>query len=705
MLKRFTVALWLALWVLGPDTAALAAIPVRPQIDVTSYILHTELDPATGKLTATAQVTFTALEDLNVAVFGLNNGLQLTSVQDVTSNAAAPMAAPAPLAVAGPRLRNNIHPIKPAPAPPSQPAAPLPTGAALTPGGLVFERNVTDSTVRVTPAAIVAKGTSATWLFTYAGRPTLETSPVDGIKFASIADPVSILLYPGRWFPIALPGLFTDRFTAEIHVTVPTGYTAVGSGIAGEHELADHRTEFIFDWTKPGFPGTIIAGKFLKPITAPGIPNIKVFVTEPNKDKGKDLAVNVARAFEFMTSTFGNAESGTLNVVELPEDSISASWAPEIVAIKPSRGNARLLANTVAHQWWGSEVSPYTLNDAWITNGMSRYAELLYLEDTAGKTAFQSAITDVEAGALAYDTEPLTTLGRVDPFSPQFQNMTLEKGAMVFHMLRWEMGDEVFTKFLRELLLQYTDKGVRTANLETVATAQSKLQLTPFFSQWLDGTGAPEFTDNYSVFRLGKGKGFRTVGSVSQDLDLFSMPVELRIETEGKSEERRVDLSGTESRYSVETFGRPRRIVIDPENWLLKSTPDLAVRVAVLRGQQDVAQGDLVGAIAEYQKALDNNRGSSLANYRLAEIFMLQKNYQSAANSFRDALRGDNDPKWTEVWSHVNLGKIFDITGQRERAVNEYRQAIQTNDNTQGALNEARSLMQHPYKKDADSGE
>jgi tetratricopeptide (TPR) repeat protein len=123
----------------------------------------------------------------------------------------------------------------------------------------------------------------------------------------------------------------------------------------------------------------------------------------------------------------------------------------------------------------------------------------------------------------------------------------------------------------------------------------------------------------------------------------------------------------------------------------------------VLRGQQDVAQGDLIGAIAEYQKALDANRGSSLANYRLAEIFMMQKNYQSAANSFRDALRGDNDPKWTEVWSHVNLGKIFDITGQRERAVNEYRQAIQTNDNTQGAINEARDLMQHPYKRDVGS--
>ncbi|HSU19229.1 MAG TPA: M1 family aminopeptidase [Acidobacteriaceae bacterium] len=652
----FRRLLALALLALAP-AAALAAIPTRQQIDVTNYLIKADLDPATGRLSATATVTFSTLEDLTSVVFGLNNGLQITALTSAEK-------------------------------------------ATLTP-----ERNATDSTVRVGLATPMAKGATSTWTFTYAGTPTVDTSPVDGINFLRITDPVSILLYPGRWFPISLPGLYTDRFTAEIHVTVPAGERAIGSGVAGQHTLAAGRTEYVFDWKKSGFPGTIVAGKFLPPVSASDAPNVHVFVTEANKAKAHDFAETVAKEFEYMTNQFGAAESPLINVVELPTDSVSASWAPEVVAVRPDRGNTRLLANTVAHQWWGSEVSPATLNDAWVTNGMDRYAELMYLEDQNGKQALQTAITDTEAAALAYDTEPLTALSRLDPFSPQFQNMTYDKGAMVFHMLRWEMGDEVFTKFLRALLSQNIDKSIRTAQVQQIAEANSNLQLTAFFSQWVDGTGAPEFGNKYEVFRLGSGKGFRTVGSVTQDLDLFKMPVELRIETEGKTEDRRVDLSGTESSYNVETFGRPRRITIDPDNWLLKSTPDLAVRVAVLRGQQDVAQGDLLGAIAEYQKALDEDRGSSLANYRLAEIFMMQKNYQSAANSFRDALRGDGDPKWIEVWSHINLGKIFDITGQRERAVNEYRLAIQTNDNTQGAINEARSLMQKPYQRESTAGD
>ncbi len=166
---------------------------------------------------------------------------------------------------------------------------------------------------------------------------------------------------------------------------------------------------------------------------------------------------------------------------------------------------------------------------------------------------------------------------------------------------------------------------------------------------------------------------------------------------------QKIDVVGTDTQYVVDTFGRPRRISIDPGDWVLKSTPDLQVRIAILKGQQLVAQGDLIGALAEYKKALDANPQSSLASYRIGEVLFTQRNYQAAVNAFRDALRGDDEPAWTEVWSHIAIGKIFDLTGQRDRAVNEYRLAVQTNDNTQGAVNEARLYLQKPYKRPEDN--
>jgi hypothetical protein len=569
---------------------------------------------------------------------------------------------------------------------------------------LTGERSA-DGTIRVAPAAPFAKGQVSHWTFEYEGIITgSEDGPVEGLKLAAIQEPITYLLYPARWFPMT--GYLIDRFTAEIHIRVPQGMKVLASGSQGAAKpvkLANGKEgdQFDFKWDKPGFPGTVIAGRFVAPVTA-GPGNVKVYLSVAHQASANQLAQTAAKEYDFFTDSFGSPESSHRNVVELPDDTLPAVWAPEMAAILGSRvgdkSGVRLLANTIVHQWWGSEVSPRTLNDAWITNGMARYGELMYVEEENGKSAMHTALQDVAAGALAYDTIPLSSDARLNPFSPEFQSATLEKGAMVFHMLRWEIGDKAFLATLKGALSQYTDQSMRTSDFIKVAEAQSQQQLTPFFAQWIDGTGAPQFTNKYAVYRLGNNKGFRTIGEIEQDLDLFRMPVELRVETDGKTETQTKDVVGLDTQYVIDTFGRPRRIAIDPQNWLLKATPDLQVRIAILKGQQLVAQNDLTGALAEYQKALEANPQSSLAAYRIGELLFTQRNYQASVNSYRDALRGDDEPRWTEVWSHIALGKIFDITGQRDRAVNEYRLAVQTNDNTQGAVNEARQWLQKPYK-------
>jgi aminopeptidase N len=639
-------------------TARLGAQRIeRPTLTISGYTIDAELDPATHHLAAKVTVAFTAPENAEVVSFGFHPALKVTKISDD--------------------------------------------------GGKVLtgERSA-DGTIRVSPGTPFVQNQAVHWTFEYEGTITgNEDGPVEGLKLAAIQEPITYLLYAARWFPTT--GYTTNRFTAQMHIRVPQGMRVFASGAQGAAKpvtLANGKPgdQFDFNWTKPGFPGTVIAGRYAGPFTA-GPGNVKVYLTIARQQQGNELAQTAAKEFDFFTDSFGAPETTHLNVVELPDDTLPAAWAPELAAILGSRvgdkSGVRLLANTIAHQWWGSEVSPRTLNDAWITNGMARYGELMYMEDETGKSAMRTALQDVSASALAYDTIPLSSIGRQNPFSPEFQSMTLDKGAMIFHMLRWEIGDKAFLNTLKGALSQYTDSPIRAQDFEKVAEAQSQQQLTAFFAQWIDGTGAPQFTNKYAVYRLGNNKGFRTIGEIGQDLDLFRMPVELRVETDGKTESQKVEVVGTDTQFVVDTFGRPRRISIDPGNWVLKSTPDLQVRIAILKGQQLVAQGDLTGALAEYQKALEANPQSSLASYRIGEVLFSQRNYQASVNSYRDALRGDGEPRWTEVWSHIQLGKIFDLTGQRDRAVNEYRLAVQTNDNTQGAVNEARQDLQKPYKR------
>src|SRR5437773_8424047 len=316
----------------------------------------------------------------------------------------------------------------------------------------------------------------------------------------------------------------------------------------------------------------------------------------------------------------------------------------------------------------------------------------------------------MSVGALSYDTVPLSSAGKLDLFSPEFQSLVTDKGAMILHMLRWVIGDQKFDQVMRDFATQYAGKPATMDDFRNLAEKNYGDQLTWFFSQWLDSTGAPEFKVKYTTYRLGgsaaqnpkedKSPGFRVTGEISQDLDLFRMPVDLRIDTDGKTENKRIEVVGTTSPFSIETFGRPRRIAVDPDHRVLTNSTDVKLRASILRGQAMQQQGDLSGALVEFNKALDLNKNSSLAHYRIAEVFFFQRNYQSSANAYREAINGDGEPRWTEVWSHIQLGKIFDITGQRERAVNEYRQAVQTNDNTFGALDEARRYLQKAYARE-----
>jgi hypothetical protein len=174
------IAAALALLAMTTFSARQALAAEKPVVNITGYTIDAELVPKTHMLTATAHVTFTALDDLPVVPFEMHGALRVDSVSDDKN---------APL--------NGER------------------GAA--------------AALLVTPPIPIAKNQSYTWTFHYSGALENDTGgPVEGLKLAYVGDPISYLLYAGRWFPMT--GYTTDRFTADIHVTVPTGYRVIGSG-------------------------------------------------------------------------------------------------------------------------------------------------------------------------------------------------------------------------------------------------------------------------------------------------------------------------------------------------------------------------------------------------------------------------------------------------------------------------------------------
>jgi len=623
----------------------------RSRIDVQSYLIDAQIDPAAQTISATALVRFTPLDDTQSVTFELNNALSLSKVVDEDGRQ------------------------------------------------IPASRTQQDMTVRLNLPQMLQKGKPAALTFIYDGKMTGgEESPVFGIKFAAIHPDFAYFMYPARWFPVN--DYATDRFSSDLKVTVPQGFRVVASGIDSNEKGAAGLSVTRFRFDKASFPGNFAVVKGdAKPINTGGITTH--FYVREAADMAGPYGEEIAKAMTFFTGVYGSPLKKDLTVVETEDGTPNGYSAPGLIFISPKgfskQVNQQLVANQVARQWWGVLVSPSTRNHMWIENGLARYAEFMYAEQAGGAGPMNSQIQATYIEALTVDQPPLIQSGRLEDYSPEFWAATAGKGAAVLHMLRSVIGDDNFMKLLKALPEKFAFQSLNTDDFRKLTEEIAGQELGWFFTEWIESSGAPEFKMEYTVFRT--QKGFRVMGKVTQDLDLFRMPVDMQIQTEGNPETKKVEVVGTSSEFAIETFGKPKTVSLDPENKVLHWDNPTRVAVAIKRGEQFAEIGEYSEALKEYQKALDVTRNSSLAHYRVGELFFLQQNWQPAANEFRESLSGDLTPKWTEVWAHINLGKIFDISDQRDRAVNEYRLALRTKDNTQGALAEAEKYINQKFER------
>ncbi|NLP36020.1 MAG: M1 family metallopeptidase, partial [Clostridiales bacterium] len=69
----------------------------------------------------------------------------------------------------------------------------------------------------------------------------------------------------------------------------------------------------------------------------------------------------------------------------------------------------------------------------------------------------------------------------------QYSSIVYNKGAMFVHELREEMGEESFLNTLREYFEAYKYKNATTEDFLAICQKNTKKDLTPLFSQWLNG--------------------------------------------------------------------------------------------------------------------------------------------------------------------------------------------------------------------------
>ena len=534
-----------------------------------------------------------------------------------------------------------------------------------------------------------------------------NSNPVLHIEYSGILDPEqsrrepvlarvsedsAFLLYEGKWFPIN--GLYRDKADMRLKLNVPPEWTLVtdvpkaGDGFASN---------------QPSYWGTVAAGKYTTTSYKSEKAEIAVHSVKADADIVKSMAESVGKVFDYYSQRFGPPPSSNFRVVEVEGANWNAQWSIGMLLLPASQlrkdFDLPALAATVAHQWFPLKIGVKDpSSDAWLIDGMAQFASLLYFEQTLSPAEAQEHIKKALVKALAYEgTTSIRQAGGLDKDSPDYRSLVEYKGAFVLRMLRWVIGDDNFNKLLSAYLNQFETTPVSTEGFEKLASEAGGGDLGYFFDQWLNGSGIPEFKLEYTVFR--QKDGYKVLGQVKQDLDLFKMPVEFQVQTDGDPEYARVEVVGESSEFEVKTERKPKLVVIDPREKILRMSSDIRIAVLVNRGEELANEGKYNDAIDQYQKAVDIDSHNSLALFRMGEALFELGNLQAASGMFQEALNGDLKPKWVEVWAYINRGKIFDIRGQRERAVTEYQKAANTGDDSYGAKAEADKYVKEPFRR------
>src|SRR6185437_9199282 len=113
--------------------------------------------------------------------------------------------------------------------------------------------------------------------------------------------------------------------------------------------------------------------------------------------------------------------------------------------------NVTVIAHEIAHQWFGDSVTESTWSDLWLSEGFATYFAALFVQRYEGEEAFRRYMSNAATTVFEYEKQK-----RVPIFDRDTENLmellnanNYQKGAWVLHMLRSNLGDDVFFRGIR----------------------------------------------------------------------------------------------------------------------------------------------------------------------------------------------------------------------------------------------------------------
>lgn len=445
--------------------------------------------------------------------------------------------------------------------------------------------------------------------------PAHNEDPSYGVS-ATIGPEGTFLSAAADWYPRLNAGNIRYR----LQVKTPAGVEAISSGRRISHSQSESGIEssWLIDYPLSGL--TLSAGPY-KVFTAQSgsIPIYAFFYADSARfaEIYLQAAQNYLHLYE---KRFGPYPFHKFAMVEnfFPTGYGFPSWTllgssvirlPFIVKTS--------LGHEIAHSWWGTGVRVDYAEGNW-AEGLTTYvADYLYKELSSPAEALEYRLKILRDYAVLVDSQnsfPLSHFSsRIDRAS---QAIGYGKAAMLFHMLRAEVGDEIFWSTLREIATKKMFATIGWSDIASYFSKASGRDLQPFFEQWLQRDSGPKISlENIAVDKT--DTGYQIGGVVKQAFPYYRLKIPLRVKTDQGTSETTLRLAAAELKFSLHTSGRPQEIALDPDSDLFRilAPEEIPATINAIRGSRK-----LLAAYAETYRPSPEACETLLAAFRQAGI-------------------------------------------------------------------------------------
>jgi aminopeptidase N len=229
------------------------------------------------------------------------------------------------------------------------------------------------------------------------------------------------------------------------------------------------------------------------------------------------------------------------------------------------------VSHEIVHQWFGDSVTPRDWSELWLSEGFATYFGAMFFEQADGRDAFLTQMDRVRERYLASDD---TDKAMVDTETQNLYDLlnrnSYEKGALVLHMLRGQLGDSTFHEGIREYYRQHTHGNATTADLRAAFEQASRQNLETFFEQWTNGRGYPVFRTSQGYVAERREAILVVTQIQSIDWPRFQMPLDVVLYWNGGSRRERVNIVNAREVFTFANVPAAlTRVEFDPDRWML----------------------------------------------------------------------------------------------------------------------------------------